>query len=64
MVATQRRDNSRFVGQGHPVLLIGREQTLEKSGGGIEHRRALTANLDADMDLLEVNKVGLDTADV
>lgn len=37
---------------------------MEERGGGVEDRRTLAADLDADSDLSEVDEVRVDAADV
>lgn len=64
LVATEGRSDRGLIGQGHPVLLVWREQALEHCSSRVEDRGSLTANLDADMDFLKVDEVGRDTANV
>jgi hypothetical protein len=60
----QRGDHSSLVSESDAVLGVGREKTLEDSSGGVENRCALTANLHANVNFLEVDDLVADTLDV
>ncbi len=64
LVPSKRRHDSRLICESDPVLLVGREQALQDRGSRVEHRRALSANFHADMDLLEVHELIADVADM
>jgi hypothetical protein len=64
LVTAQGSDDDGTVSERLPVLIVGREETLKQSGGGIEHGSTLATGLHADVDLLEVNELGGDLGDL
>lgn len=64
MVTAEGGDNRGLVGEDDLVLGAGREETLKQSDGGVEYDSALSASLDADLDLAVVDEIGADALDV
>ena len=64
LVAVERRNNGGLVSQSDPVRGVRREQALEEGGRRVEDGCAFTADLDANVDLLEVDEVAVDAPDV
>lgn len=64
MVTAERGNNGGLVCQGDAVLVSGRVETLEDSGSTVKDSSALTADLDTDVNLIEVNEVGRDASDM
>lgn len=64
LVPVQRRHNRRLVSECDLVVRVGREEALKESSGGVKDCRTLAADLHADSDLLQVDEVRVNAADV
>ena len=64
LVPIQRGHDRGLIGERDPVVGVRGEEALEERSGGVEDGGALTADLDADRDLGEVNEIGVNTTDM
>lgn len=64
LVSSERGNDGRLIGEDDLVVLIGREETLEKSNGGVEDNCSLHTGLHSNFELVVINEVRTDALDV
>ena len=64
LVSVQGRNDRGLVCEGDAVGRVRREEALKESSGGVKDCRTLAADLHADSDLLQVDEVRVNAADV
>lgn len=64
LITVQGSDDDGAVSELLAILVVGGEETLKQSGGGIKNGGSLAARLHSDVNLLEVNELGGDLGDL